>query len=52
VHSVLQGQWELIAAELLSMGNATPNGLVLYSRNILGLLLALGLFDCYDWLLG
>jgi hypothetical protein len=52
VHSVLLGHWELTAAELLSLGNATPNGLVLHSGNILGLLLALGLPSCFDWLLG
>jgi hypothetical protein len=52
VHSVLLGHWELTAAELLSLGNATPSGLVLHSGNILGLLLALGPSDCSDWLLG
>jgi hypothetical protein len=45
VHSVLQGHWELTAIELLSLGNATPSGLVLHSGNILGLLLALGMSD-------
>ena len=28
VHSILQGHWELIATELLSLGNATSSGLV------------------------
>jgi hypothetical protein len=48
MHSVLQGHWELIAVELLSLGNATPSCLVLHSGNILGLLLALGLSDHSD----
>jgi hypothetical protein len=33
------------------LGNATPSGFVLHSGNILGLLLALGLSDCSNWLL-
>jgi hypothetical protein len=52
VHSVLLGHWELTAAELLSLGIASPSGLVLHSGNILVLLLALGLSDCSNWLLG
>jgi hypothetical protein len=52
VHSVLLGHWELTTAELLSLGNVTPSGLVPHSGNILGLLLALGLSSCSDWLLG
>jgi hypothetical protein len=48
----LLGHWELTAAELLSSGNATPSGLVLHSGNILGLLLALGLSNYSDWVLG
>jgi hypothetical protein len=52
VHSVLLGHWELNAVELLSLGNVTPSGLFLHSGNILGLLVALGLSDCSDWLLG
>jgi hypothetical protein len=39
---VLLGCWKLVAAELLSSGNATLSGLVPHSGNILGLLLALG----------
>jgi hypothetical protein len=41
VHSVWQGHWELAATELLSLGNDSPNGLVLHSGNTHGLLLAL-----------
>ena len=52
VYSVLLGHWELTAAELLSLGNATPSALVPHGGNILGLLLVLGLSDCSDWLLG
>ena len=52
MHSVLLGHWELTAAEPLSLGNATTNGLVLHSENILGLLLVLGMSSCSDWLLG
>jgi hypothetical protein len=52
VHSVLLGHWELTAAELLSLGNATLSGLVPHSGNILGVLLALGLSGCSDLLLG
>jgi hypothetical protein len=52
VHSVLLGHWELTVAELLSLDNVTPSGLVLRSGNFLGLLLVMGRFDCFDWLLG
>jgi hypothetical protein len=52
VHSVLLGHWELDVAELLSLGNATPSGLVLHSENIPGLFFALGLSDYSNWLLG
>jgi hypothetical protein len=52
VHSVLLGHWELTPAELLSLDNAMPSGLVLHSGNILGLLLVLGLSNCSNWLLG
>ena len=48
VHSVLQGHWELTAAELLSLGNATLSGLVPHSGNIHDLLLALELLGCAD----
>ena len=34
------------------MGNDSPNGLVPHSGNNRGLLLALALPGCYDWLLG
>jgi hypothetical protein len=49
---VLLECWKLVAAELLSSGNAMPSGLVPHSGNILGLLLALGWLGCFDWLLG
>jgi hypothetical protein len=52
VHSFLQGHWELAAAELLSLGNDSPNGLVPHNRNMYGLLLALALPDYSSWLLG
>jgi hypothetical protein len=52
MHSVLLGHWELTVAELLSLHNVTPSGLVLHSGNIIGLPLALGLSSCSDWLLG
>jgi hypothetical protein len=52
VHYVLLGHWELTVVELLSLGNATPSGLVPHSGNILSVLLALGLSGCSDWLLG
>lgn len=52
MHFVLQGHWELTAAELLSLGNESPSDLVPHSGNIPGLLLALGLLGCSDWLLG
>jgi hypothetical protein len=42
----------LATAELLSLGNDSPNGLVPHSRNMHGFLLALALFGCYGWLLG
>jgi hypothetical protein len=37
---------------LLSLGNAAPSGLFPHSGNIHGLLLALELLGCSDWLLG
>jgi hypothetical protein len=43
---------ELAAAELLSLGNDSPNGLVPYSGNMHDLLLALELLGCSGWLLG
>jgi hypothetical protein len=48
MHSILLGHWELTAAELLFLGNATPNGLVHHSGNILGVLLVLWLPGCSD----
>jgi hypothetical protein len=42
----------LAAAELLSLGNDSPNGLVHHSGNMHDLLLALVLFGCSGWLLG
>jgi hypothetical protein len=53
MHSLLLGHWEqLTTAELLCLGNVSPSDLVLQSGNIIGLLLALELSDCSDWLLG
>jgi hypothetical protein len=52
VHSILQGHWELTPAEMLSLGNESPSGLVPHSGNICDHLLALELLDCSDWLLG
>jgi hypothetical protein len=52
MHSAWQGHWELAAAELLSLGNDSPNGLVPHSGNMRGLLLALELLGCSSWLLG
>jgi hypothetical protein len=43
---------ELAAAELLTLGNDSPNGLVPHSGNTHGLLLALELLGCSGWLLG
>jgi hypothetical protein len=48
----LTGHWELAAAELLSLGNDSPNGLVPHSGNMHDFLLALALLDCSVWLLG
>jgi hypothetical protein len=42
----------LAVAELLSLGNDSPNGLVPHSGNMHDLLLALELLGCSDWLLG
>jgi hypothetical protein len=42
----------LAAAELLSLDNASPNGLVPHSGNMNDLLLALELLGCSGWLLG
>jgi hypothetical protein len=52
VHSALLGHWGPTAAELPSLDNASPNGPALHNGSILCLLLALGLLDCYGWLLG
>jgi hypothetical protein len=52
VHSALLGRWWPAAAEPSSSDNASPNGPALHNGSILGLLLALGLLDCPDWLLG
>jgi hypothetical protein len=49
---VFAGCWKLAAIGLLSLGNATPSGLVLHSGNILDLLLVLVLSGCFGWLLG
>jgi hypothetical protein len=42
----------LAVAELLSLGNDSPNGVVPHSGNMHGLLLALELLGCSGWLLG
>jgi hypothetical protein len=52
MHFAWQGHWELAIAELLSLGNDSPNGLVPYSGNMHDLLLALELLGCSGWLLG
>jgi hypothetical protein len=52
MHSVWQGHWELAAAELPSLGNDSPSGLVPDSGNMCNLLLALELLGCFGWLLG
>jgi hypothetical protein len=44
--------WELAAAELLSLGNDSPNGLVHHSGNMHDFLLELALLDSSGWLLG
>jgi hypothetical protein len=49
---VLLRCWKLAVAELLSLGNDSPNGLVPHSGNIHSLLLALALSSCSGWLLG
>jgi hypothetical protein len=41
------GHWELAAAELLSLGNDSPNGLVPHSGNMHDFLLALALVGCW-----
>jgi hypothetical protein len=52
MHSAWRGHWALVAAELLSLGNDSPSGLLLHSGNIRDLLLALELLGCSAWLLG
>ena len=42
----------LAAAELLSLGNGSPNDLVPHSGNMHDFLLALALLGCSGWLLG
>jgi hypothetical protein len=42
----------LAAAELLSLGNDLPNGLVPHNGNMHNFLLALALLGCFGWLLG
>jgi hypothetical protein len=48
----LTGHWELAAAELLSLGNDSPNDLVPQSGNMHDFLLVLALLGCSGWLLG
>jgi hypothetical protein len=52
LHYVWLGHWELAAVELLSLGNDSPNGLVLHSGNMHDFLLALTQLGCSGWLLG
>jgi hypothetical protein len=52
VHSVWQGHQELTAAELLSLGNDSPNGLIPHNGNMCDLLLLLELLGSSGWLLG
>jgi hypothetical protein len=52
MHSAWRGHWELAAAELLSLGNDSPSGLVPHNGNIRDLLLPLELLGCSGWLLG
>jgi hypothetical protein len=52
MHSAWQGHWKMVVAELLSLGNDSPNGLVPHSGNMHDLLLALKLLGCSGWLLG
>jgi hypothetical protein len=52
LHSARPGHWEMAAAELLSLGNDSPNGLVPHSGNMHDFLLELALLDCSGWLLG
>jgi hypothetical protein len=52
MHSAWQGHWELAAAELLSLDNDSPNGLVPHNGNMHDLLLALELLGSSGWLLG
>jgi hypothetical protein len=52
MHCAWQGHWELAAAELPSLGNASPSGLVPHNGSMHGLLLALELLGCSGWLLG
>ena len=42
----------MAVAELLSLGNDSPNGLVPHSGNMHGLLLVLKMLGCSGWLLG
>jgi hypothetical protein len=52
LHSAWQGHSELAVAELLSLGNDSPNGLVPHSGNMCVILLAFELLGCSGWLLG
>jgi hypothetical protein len=52
LHSVRLGHWELAAAELLSLGNDSPNGLVPHIGNMHDFLLALAWLGYSGWLLG
>jgi hypothetical protein len=52
MHSAWHGHWELVVAELPSLGNDLPSGLVPHNGNMCGLLLALELLGCSGGLLG
>jgi hypothetical protein len=52
MHFAWQEHWELAAAELLSLGNDSPNGLVPHNGNMRDLLLAPELLGCSGLLLG
>jgi hypothetical protein len=52
LHYAWQGHWELAAAELLSLGNDLPSGLVSHSGSKHDLLLVQELLGCFGWLLG
>jgi hypothetical protein len=52
VHSTRQGHWELAAAELPSLGNASPSGVVPHNGSMHDLVLELEILGYSSWLLG